>query len=92
MNKIKDLMKKASIGLAAAAFFLVGSAVKAAPDADYASGTELIKTTLTDNKSTTILYVAGIVVITLIVGLTIKALFFGKRQALGMFGGGRRRR
>lgn len=70
----------------------VSNYAHAAADTYLSSG--LASTTLifTDNYGVVISWVVGIFAITIVVGLVIKALFFGKRQALGMLGGGKRRR
>jgi len=89
MNK---LIKKLSVGLMAIAGLVGATATHAAADADLSAG--LASTTLifTDNKGTLISWIVGIFAVTIVVGLLVKSLFFGKRQALGMLGGGKRRR
>jgi len=91
---MKNLGKKMSVGLMAlvAGVLSVVNSVKAAADTDLVNG--LASTTLifTDNKGTIITWVVGIFAVTIVVALLIRALFFGKRQAVGMLPGGKRRR
>lgn len=90
MNKIKKY-----------GFYALGSAISllgfskfalAAPDPDFASSTGVIMTAITDNKSQVLLYIAGIVGITLILSLIIKVLFFGKNAILGSIPGRKTKR
>jgi hypothetical protein len=96
MNKIKQFANKymAKIGAAALALGLSvkGAVCHAATDADLQAGLASTTSIFTDNKGTIITYVVGIITATFIIGLVIKAAFFGKRQGLGMFGGRSRRR
>lgn len=92
MNKIKKNLAKASAGIGAITALTVGSVVSAAPNAEYASGTEAIKSTVLDNNSTTIGYVVAIIGGVFIVSLVIRAAFFGKNQGLSVFGSRRKRR
>jgi len=65
---------------------------KAAADADLVAGLASSSAIYTDNKSTLIGYVVGLILVTTVIALVIRALFFGKRQITGVFGGGRRKR
>jgi len=87
------MLKKISIGFMALLGAVgLASTTYAAADAALVSGLASTTAIFTDNYTTVITWVVGIFAVTIIVGLVIKALFFGKRQALGMLGGGKRRR
>jgi hypothetical protein len=96
MSKLKNFLKKNYQKLAVfalgATYFTVGAAVHAAADADYASGTQQILNVATDNKATTIGFVVGAITVSTIIVLIIRAAFFGKGQAVGVFGGRRKKR
>lgn len=65
---------------------------KAAADADLVAGFASTTAIFTDNKSAIISYVVGIMLVIIVIGLIIRGLFFGKRQLMGVFGGGRRKK
>lgn len=86
------MLKRLSVGLMALLALVSTSAVNAAADADLTAGFASTTAIFTDNKSAIISWVVGIFAVTIVISLAIRALFFTKRQALGIFGVGRRGR
>lgn len=88
---LKNLSYKFGMGAMAVLGLVGASSVHAAADADLATGIASTTAIFSDNKSQIILGIVGIFAVTIVVGLVIKLLHYGKRQALGMFGGRRKR-
>lgn len=89
MNK---MFKRLSVGLMGLLALIGSKSALAAADTDLVNGFASTTAIFTDNKSAIIGWVVGIFAVTIVIGLAIRALFFTKRQALGIFGGGRRKR
>lgn len=84
------------MGMSAATMALIGmvatKAVHAAADTDLAVGFASTTAIFTDNKSAIIVWFVGIFTVLIVIGLALRALFFARRQANGIFGGGRKGR
>ncbi len=92
-----ECMKKLSLAMWGGFLTLLGAAglvstTHAAADADLVAGFASTTAIFTENKSAIISYVVGIMLVIIVIGLIIRGLFFGKRQLMGVFGGGRRKK
>lgn len=65
---------------------------KAAADTGFASSTEALGAVFTDNSSNVWIWIGLAIGFSLLLGLGIRALLFGKRQIIGAVPGGRRGR
>lgn len=92
MKFLKSWLAKASLAIAGIGALLVGKLAHAAADADLVAGFASTTAIFSDNKSAIITYVVGIMLVIIVIGLIIRGLFFGKRQLMGVFGGGKKRR
>ncbi len=96
MSKIKNFFKKSgamlTMALVGAGALLKGAFVHAAADADLTAGLASTTAIFTDNKSVIINWVVGIFAVLVVITLIFGALKWTRRQAGGIFGGGRRRR
>lgn len=96
MNKIKNFLKKSgamlTMALVGAGALLKGAFVHAAADTDLQAGLASTTAIFTDNKSVIINWVVGIFAVLVVITLIFGALKWTRRQAGGIFGGGRRRR
>lgn len=91
---MKKLFKK--IGLmaivaAGAVGSLVANTVHAAADSDFASSAPAFLANFTDNKGTVWLIIAGVLGISLVLGLGIRSLVYGKNQIINAVPGGKRK-
>ena len=82
----------ALVGLGAAGSLMVTKAVHAAADTDFASSAPAFLANFTDNKGTVWLIIAGVLGISLVLGLGIRALVYGKNQIISAVPGGKKRR
>jgi len=89
---MKKLLNKISLGAMALMALVFGTQAHAAADADLVAGFASTTAIFTDNKSAIISYVVGIMLVIIVIGLIIRGLFFGKRQLMGVFGDGRRKK
>lgn len=91
---MRKIFSKISLAMFAAvlAIPIVGPLVaKAAADSSYASGSEMIQNSVVDNKQQTFLMIGGVGVVIILIVLFLAFLRWVRRQASGVFGGGRRR-
>jgi hypothetical protein len=80
-------------GMVMGLFAMIGSKMAlAAADADLAAGFASTTEIFTDNKSAIITWLVGIFLVLIVITLIFGALKWTRRQAGGIFGGGRRRR
>lgn len=93
MNKLNKIGMYALGVLGAVGSYLgFASTTHAVADVDLVAGLASSTALFTDNKAVIIGYAVGIIVATTLIALVIKAMFFGKRSLLGVFGGGRKKR
>jgi len=88
------MFKKISMYVGVAAFGLTMAATKAfaAADQGFASSTDALELTFTDNSGNIWLWIGASIGIGLLLGMGIRALLFGKRQIIGGIPGGRKGR
>lgn len=70
---------------------LLGKSVHAAADSDFASSAPAFLANFTDNKGTVWLIIAGVLGISLVLGLGIRSLVYGKNQIISAVPGGKRK-
>jgi len=90
LNKIKNYAYV--VGAFVVGLLVVGNNAKAAADADLTAGLASTTAIFTDNKGEIITWVVGVFAAVIVMSLVIRALFFSKGMALGIFGGRRKRR
>lgn len=90
LNKLSNKLWVGFMGLLA--MFGLASYTHAAADADLVAGFASSTGMYNDNKGVIIGYAVTVIIAATIIGLVIRALFFGRGTLLGVFGGRRRRR
>lgn len=89
---MKKYLSKIGLAVMAVLGLLGTKAVNAAADADLTAGFASTTAIFTDNKSAIIDWLVGIFLVLIIIALVFGALKWTRRQASGIFGGGRKRR